>query len=123
LGNLRRAAKLRFAYVLGAALNDYLKAGSGQLPNDISELKPFLKYPADEKPVDDSVLQRYELMHNGKTSDFSPGESMIAEKGAVDEQYDTIFKIGRNGYIMEGVGKWNQVRVTNLWQRGIESGK
>ena len=93
----------------------YLKASGGQLPSDIAELKSYLRYPGDEKPVDDSVLQRYQLLHTGKISDFAPDEPLIAEKAPVDDQYDTVFQIQGNGYTMRGVGKWSHMGFTNSY--------
>jgi RNA polymerase sigma factor (sigma-70 family) len=113
LGNLRRAAKIWFASRLSDGLNQYVKANGGQLPNDIADIKPYLKYPADEQPVDDAALQRYQLLHNGKLSDFGPDEPLIAEKAPVDDQYDTLFQIQASGYIMHGVGKWSNMGLTN----------
>jgi hypothetical protein len=115
LGNLRRAAKIRFASRLGEALNQYVKANGGQLPNDIVDIKPYLKNPGDEKPVDDAVLQRYQVLHNGKISDFAPEEPLIAEKAPVDDQCDTLFQIQASGYTMRGVGKWSHMSLTNRW--------
>jgi RNA polymerase sigma factor (sigma-70 family) len=115
LGNLRRAAKLKFVSLLSTALNEYVKANNGQLPNDIAEIKPYLKYTADEKPVDDIVLQRYQLLHTGKMSDFPSTEPLIAEKAPVDEQYDTVFQVEANGYSMRGIGKWSNMGFTNTY--------
>jgi RNA polymerase sigma factor (sigma-70 family) len=113
LGNLRRAAKIRFASRLCDALNQFVKANGGLLPNDIAAIKPYLQYPADEQPVDDAVLQRYQLLHNGKLSDLGPDEPLIAEKAPVDDQYDTLFQIQASGYTMHGVGKWSNMGLTN----------
>ena len=33
----------------------------------------------------------------------------------VDDQYDTMFKISAEGYTMEGVGRWNDMGLTNKW--------
>ena len=110
LGNLRRAAKIRFAFALGQALNKYIKTANGQLPNDVSDLKPFF-----DPPADDAALQRYQMLHAGKLSDLAPEEPVIAEKAAVDDQFDTLFKIGANSYIMEGVGRWSHLGFTNKW--------
>ena len=116
LANLRRAAKIHFVFTMGSALNDYAQANNGQLPNDLAELKPYLKYPADEQPVDDTVFQRYELLHTGNVASVAAGEPVIVEKAPVDDEYDTLFKIGVNGYTMQGVGKWSTQPVfTNAW--------
>ena len=110
MGNLRRAAKIRFVADLGTALNEYLKASNGQLPDDLSALKGYFK-----KPVDDAALQRYALLHVGKASEVSATEPLVAEKAAVDDLYDTLFKISADGYTMEGVGRWNDMGLTNKW--------
>ena len=110
MGNLRRAAKIRFVSDLGTALNDYLKASQGQLPSDLSELKPYFK-----KPVDDAALQRYALLHAGKVSDVTATEPLVSEKAPVDDQYDTMFKISAEGYSMQGVGRWHAMAFTNKW--------
>lgn len=116
LANLRRAAKIRFAYDLSSALNNYVQASNGQLPGNVADLKPYFKNPPDEQPVDDTVFQRYELLHSGSVNDAPPGEPLIAEKTPVDDEYDTQFKIWANGYSLVGTGKWSsQPAVTNVW--------
>jgi len=110
LANLRRAAKIRFVSDLGEALNEYLKASQGQLPSDLSLLKPYFK-----KPVDDEALQRYRLLHTGSVSDLPMTEPLISEQAAVDDQYDTLFKISAQGYTMNGTGHWTGTGFTNKW--------
>src|SRR5207248_5879968 len=100
LANLRRAAKIRFVFTMGQAMENYIKAANGQLPGSLSELKPYFT-----QQVDDTTLQRYQLLHTGKLSDLPAGEFLIAEKAAVDEQFDTLFKIGADSYTMQGIGK------------------
>ena len=80
---------------------------------------PILEYPPDERPVDDRVMQRYDLLHTGKSGDLAPGEAVIGEKAPVDDQYDTLFKIGPSFYVMQDVGKWGgQPASTNVWSQG-----
>ena len=111
LGDLRRAAKIRFVFDLDKALNDYLAASNGQLPNDISELKPYFK-----EPVDDATLQRYTLLQTGKASDAASTEPLISEKAPVDDRFDTVFKISAEGFTMQGVGNWSNLGFTNKWR-------
>ena len=119
LAKLRRVGKMKFAMRLGSALDGYERANNGQLPGNLSQLDPYLKYPPDEKPVDDAVMQRYELLQTGKSSDLAPGDAVIGEKAPVDDQYDTLFKIGAIFYVMQDVGKWaGQPAVTNAWNQG-----
>src|SRR5947208_7268874 len=84
---------------------------NGQLPGNLSELKPYLT-----QPVDEAMLQRYELLHTGKLSDLPAGEFLIAEKAPVDEQFDTLFKIGADTYAMQGIGKWSHQDSTFKWK-------
>ncbi len=111
LAKLRRAAKMRFLFTVGQAMEAYVKAAGGQLPGDLSELKPYF-----HPPVDDATLQRYELLHTGKLSDLPQGEFLIAEKAAVDDEFDTLVKIGADTYAMQGVGKWSHDNSTNKWR-------
>jgi len=109
LGNIRRAAKLRFVSRLGLALRSYLDANQGILPRDLSELKPYFS-----KPIDDAILQRYALVHSGSTAGLPADEPLVAEKAPVDDRYDTLFKIGADTVVMEGVGNWVET-MTNRW--------
>ena len=74
---LRLSAKTAFCSTLGFALQDFLLAHDGELPHDLSELKPFCRSQAD-----DDMLQRYELLHSGNIRDYPQTEPFIAEKDA-----------------------------------------
>ena len=80
--NLRERAKGLFVRWLGQALHNYAKANGGFLPADLSQLKPYFTPPAldanwkfgDPKryellPVEDAILQRYQLVQSGKLSE------------------------------------------------------
>jgi RNA polymerase sigma factor (sigma-70 family) len=80
--NLRERAKDLFVRWLGQALHNYAKANGGMLPADLSQLKPYFTPPAldanwkpgDPKryellPVEDAILQRYQLVQSGKLSE------------------------------------------------------
>lgn len=92
LSNLRSLAKNKFAPVLTHALDEYVKANSGQLPTDFSQLKPFF-----EIPVDDSVLSRYEMLRTGHVKDLPKDAWVISEKVPVDRDYDSHLYIGHGG--------------------------
>jgi RNA polymerase sigma factor (sigma-70 family) len=79
---LREKAKELFVRWLGQALHNYAKANDGFLPADLSQLKPYFTPPAHDPnwkpgqprryellPVDDAILQRYQLVQTGKLSD------------------------------------------------------
>jgi len=109
-GNLRRAAKIRFVADLGTALNDYLKASQGQLPSDLSELKPYFK-----KPV---MTPRCSA-----TPSCTPARSAMSRQlsrwwlkkapGGRPVRHDV--QDLREGYSMQGVGRWNGTGLTNKW--------
>ncbi len=80
--DLRLEAKKLFVQWLGQALHNFAKANDGLLPTDLSQLKPYFTPPvhdANWKPgdpvryellaVDDAILQRYQLVRQGKLSD------------------------------------------------------
>lgn len=99
LSDLRETAKQQFTFVIRKALEKYCRAHAGQLPEDVSLLHPYLE-PATEA----RVLQRYTMLKTGNISDLQPREPVIAEKGPVDEGYDTLMQIGVHGFDLRGTG-------------------
>jgi len=94
--SVRTKVKLDFAYWIGGALRHWLLANNGELPNDLSELKPYL--PADAH-IDEAALQRYRLLRAGNIRDLPRTEPLIAENEPVQNgQDDVVFKIGALGY-------------------------
>jgi RNA polymerase sigma factor (sigma-70 family) len=89
LGALRSAAKGEVANVIQGALNSFAQAnnGQGQVPTDLSQLKPYFA-----SPVDDSVLQSYEITQPGTVSSAKAG-SLIDEDG---NYYSYQVNIGLN---------------------------
>jgi hypothetical protein len=102
LAELRSSAKQKFAYSMGAALDDYIAANNGQLPNDISDLKSYFN-----PPVDDTILQRYQLTQTGNLSNVSQPDSLVVEESSVNNQHDTLMTIGAFGSHYVGVGTWS----------------
>lgn len=88
---LRKDAKSRFAAMLSGALSAYTKANAGQLPADSRQLKPYF-----ETPVDDALLDRYEMLQTGDSSGARRGW-LMAERAPVDEEFDTRFYISTSG--------------------------
>ena len=99
LSQLRRDAKRTFANSIGEALANYIAGNNGQLPGDISQLGSYFN-----PPVDETILQRYQLLQTGNLSNFPNKEPLIAEKAPVDDQYDTLFTISATGYSYQGTG-------------------
>jgi len=97
---LRSTAKQFFAPRMGKALQKYVQANNGQLPTDVSQLKPYF-----ESPVDDAALARYKMIRTGTVGDLQPDEMIVAERAAVDDEYDELYYIGLYGRRSQGVGK------------------
>lgn len=100
LSSLRYVAKENFAPIMARALKAYTQANEGRLPKDTLQLKSYF-----ESPVDDATLVRYEMIGSGNVGDLQPGQMLVSEKGAVDNEYDYIFQIGLNRRIAWGVGQ------------------
>ena len=101
LSELRHDAKQFFAAVgMTPALRSYAEANGGQLPTDISQLKPYFVIVE----ASDDVLQRYQIVKTGTVNDLHPGDVLIAEKSPVDEQNDTLFEFGFGTWCWHGTG-------------------
>jgi RNA polymerase sigma factor (sigma-70 family) len=100
LSQLRDIAKQTAAPRMGKALQQYVQANNGELPSEVSQLKPYF-----ETPVDEALLARYEMIKTGKMADLQPGEMVVGEKAPVDDDYDSLQQIGLNGRKSIGVGK------------------
>ncbi|MGH7992954.1 MAG: RNA polymerase sigma factor [Limisphaerales bacterium] len=75
LGGVRSEATLTFARVMQQALLKYMKANAGNSPNDPSQMKPFF-----DTPVDDAILQRYEVLNEEQRGVSWLQDAVIAEK-------------------------------------------
>ena len=107
---LRHTAKQFFAPQMGKALQKYVQANNGQLPTDVSQLTPYF-----ESPVDDATLARYQMIRTGAVGDLQPDEMIVAEKAAVDDEYDELFQIGLYGQRFQGVGKKTGENGASSW--------
>ena len=98
---VRTNAKLDFTYSLGGALRNWLLAKNGELPNDLSELKPYI--PADAH-VDEAAFQRYRLLRTGNVRDYARTEPLIAENEPIQNgPDDAVFRIGALGFSCKAV--------------------
>jgi RNA polymerase sigma factor (sigma-70 family) len=82
LSELRNVAKHKFGTYALQAVDKFTAANNGQLPTDMSQLKPYF-----EVPVDDAMLQRYEVLPPGDGSSLQDNWVM-SEKVRVDPDYD-----------------------------------
>jgi len=106
LRKLRSLAKNRTP--MDQALGNFARANNGQLPTDISQLKPYFKSALKDAPLDDAavdaIFERYRLLHTGNLSDFHPDTWIIAEKAPVDKDYDSRAKFGNYTSTVIGTG-------------------
>jgi RNA polymerase sigma factor (sigma-70 family) len=94
MSSLRGAAENKFTSLLNQALGKYLQANSGQFPTDLSQLQSYF-----DSPVDNAVLQRWEIVPANTVPNIGVGEpNIITEKAAVDDLLDTRISIGAHGY-------------------------
>lgn len=94
--HLRRRAENFGGHKLMSALNAYLKANDGKLPDTPLDLAPFL-----DPSVDPSLLQRYEILHTGKLSELPPRDQsygLVAVRSPIDVEYDTFWRVGVSGF-------------------------
>src|ERR1035437_1042575 len=107
LSAVRKAAKNSFASMASAAVVKYSDDNSGGFPTELSQLQQYLK-----APVDDAILQRYEILPAAAISKVGlGGKWVITEKAAVDADYDNRWSIGPGSY---GSSGWTQSEVDQL---------
>ena len=90
LSKARFFARNDVAPIFQAALKNFLAANAGNLPDNISELKPFL-----DPPLDEAVLDRYKVLSRDLRQGWLEGVDVI-EKNVIDKVVDTVFAIGTN---------------------------
>ena len=90
---VRNQAKDEFGRMLQHALRSYTDANNGQLPQDLTQLKPYF-----DKPVDDAVLQRYQLLQSGPLNAVPPDQYLVADVAPlIDEERDAVYRFSLNG--------------------------
>jgi hypothetical protein len=106
LSLLRRLAKNHLP--MGRALNDFIRANQGQLPTDLSQLKPYFNAALGDAPLSEptlsAIFERYTLLRTGNVNDFPPDASIIVEKAPVDKEYDSRAKFGNGRSWIVGTG-------------------
>ncbi len=110
LSELRQNAKDRLTTEMGMALHKFTEDNNGQLPTDLSQLKPYFK-----SPVDDASLARYQILKTGSAADLQPGDRVIKERGPVDNDYDHLVEIGLNTRVTYGIGKQAGSAFSTTW--------
>jgi RNA polymerase sigma factor (sigma-70 family) len=93
LSSLRGAAENAFiTAALRPALNQFAESNNGQFPTDLSQLQPYFN-----PPVDDSILQRWEVAPQSTVPSVVIGNTLITQVAAVDAVYDQRYAIGPKG--------------------------
>ena len=94
LSTLRKAGEGKFATMLNRAVIGYMKNNGGQMPADLDQLQPYF-----DSPVDDAILQRWEIAPANTVLGLGMGgNSIITQKAPVDDIFDTRYGIGPNGF-------------------------
>jgi len=96
LSKLRNTAKHKFATYALQAVDKFVAANNGQMPAEISQLKPYF-----EVPVDDAMLQRYQVLPPADGSSLQDNW-VLSEKARVDPDYDKHLYIRKYGRSVGG---------------------
>jgi len=101
------------------ALNAYVRAHDGQLPNNALELAPY-----SDPPLDPAILSRYEMMQTGKASEVPRSEAMrILAPRPADVEYDAYSYVGTTGRGNSGVAMSENVRSAQRRFSAANSGE
>jgi hypothetical protein len=96
---LRSTGEFKFITTfLNPALTQYAQANNGQFPTDLSQLQPY--FPS---PVEDAILQRWEIAPAKTVRTDNFGDPIITEKAAIDEDWDPRYAVGLKGFASAGV--------------------
>jgi RNA polymerase sigma factor (sigma-70 family) len=95
MAELRQDAQKIFAEFARDALIRYAKDHGGSFPTDLSQFQSYLPIAVEGVPVDDTILQRYEIAPAEKFGSKQPGQDwVITQKELVDDEYDHHIAIG-----------------------------
>jgi serine/threonine protein kinase/Tfp pilus assembly protein PilF len=94
LNHLRVAGETHFVdSQLQPALKIYVEVNHGQFPANLAQLQPFF-----QPPVDEAILQRYEIVPHEKVPDAHwGGDWVVTQKSPVDKEYDRRLVVGAEG--------------------------
>lgn len=105
----RSNAEMKFAGIAFKALKEYARDNNGGFPTDLSQLTPYF-----ETPIEDAVLQRYEIVPAKSLIKFlaeASGDRVITQKAPVNKQFDTRVAISATGMrVTLAEGRWDPVR-------------
>ena len=94
LSTLRSAGENKAGTMLKKALTGYMQANNGQMPADPAQLQPYF-----DSPMDDAILQRWEIASAATVKSLGlGGDVIITQKAPVDDVFDTRYGIGPVGF-------------------------
>ena len=94
LSTLRGAGENKAGLMLQKALKEYMKQNGDAVPSELSQLKPFL--PPN---TDDALFQRWEIAPASTIKSLGlGGDTVITQRAAVDDVFDTRYGIGPYGF-------------------------
>ena len=94
LASLRSAGESKVGSMLKKALTGYMRGNNGQMPTDLAQLQPYF-----DSPVDDDILQRWEIASAATVKSLGlGGDVIITQKAPVDDVFDTRYGIGPVGF-------------------------
>lgn len=108
MSSQRANGEARFVSMAFKALKQYAQANTGVFPTDVSQLKPYF-----ESPIDDAILQRYEIVPAKSLIKFladAGGDWVITQKAPINKKRDSRFAISitdHRGTVQEG--RWDPV--------------
>jgi hypothetical protein len=66
--------------------------------------------------VNDAMLQRCLIVQAGSINNLQLDQAVVVEKAPVDDQFDSLFRIGFSGYKSEGIGKQSGATGSGSWK-------
>jgi RNA polymerase sigma factor (sigma-70 family) len=113
LSAIRGAEEAKMAAMMRKALAAYMQGNNKQAPTDLGQLQPYF-----DAPVDDAILQRWEIAPAKTVSNLRMGgDVIITQKAPVDDVFDTRFGIGPNGYgNTDFLSGETQAAMTPVWE-------
>jgi RNA polymerase sigma factor (sigma-70 family) len=93
LSAIRAAGERKVAGMIQKALTAYMQGNNGQVPTDLGQLQSYF-----DAPVDDAILQRWEIVPAKVVPNLSVGgDVIVTQKAPVDDVFDARFVIGPGG--------------------------
>jgi hypothetical protein len=75
VADVQRRAQFSFLHLVHDALDRYVEEQHGQLPHEPRELAPYFA-----GLIDETALDRYEMLQTGKASDVAKGQPILGQK-------------------------------------------